>query len=68
MPDGLSTAHLYRPKLLTIIHEGYSRDHFRKDVTAALTLILDLTAGIIAGCLVAALLAAFRQPVPEEGA
>ena len=40
MPDGLCTAHLYRPKLVTIIHEGYSRDHFRKDITAALTVAI----------------------------
>jgi SulP family sulfate permease len=35
--------------------------------TFGLTLIKDLTFGIVAGCLVAALLAAFRQRVPEEG-
>jgi SulP family sulfate permease len=37
MPDGSATAHLYRPKLVTLITEGYSFDAFRSDVTAALT-------------------------------
>jgi len=40
MPDGTATAHLYRPKLLTVVHEGYGLDHFRKDVTAALTVAI----------------------------
>jgi SulP family sulfate permease len=37
MPDGSATAHLYRPKLVTLIAEGYSFEAFRRDVTAALT-------------------------------
>jgi sulfate permease, SulP family len=37
MPDGSATAHLYRPKLVTLIAEGYSFDAFRADVIAALT-------------------------------
>src|SRR5580700_926319 len=37
MPDGSATAHLYRPKLVTLVAEGYSFDAFRSDVTAALT-------------------------------
>jgi sulfate permease, SulP family len=37
MPDGSATAHLYRPKLVTLIAEGYSFKAFRSDVTAALT-------------------------------
>jgi SulP family sulfate permease len=37
MPDGSATVHLYRPKLATILSEGYNLDHFRKDVLAALT-------------------------------
>jgi SulP family sulfate permease len=37
MPNGLSTAHLYRPKLSTVLGEGYSSKSFRKDVLAALT-------------------------------
>jgi SulP family sulfate permease len=40
MPDGTATAHLYRPKLLTVAREGYDLDHFRKDVTAALTVAI----------------------------
>jgi SulP family sulfate permease len=37
-------------------------------VTIALTLLHDLIAGIAAGCVVAAILAALRRPTPEEGA
>jgi len=37
MPDGSSTAHLYRPKLLTIMHEGYGLEHLRHDAIAGLT-------------------------------
>lgn len=37
MPDGSATAHLYRPKLVTLIAEGYSSDAFRSDLVAALT-------------------------------
>src|SRR6202046_4695220 len=37
MPDGTATAHLYRPKLVTVIGEGYGADGFRKDLVAALT-------------------------------
>jgi hypothetical protein len=62
MPDGSATAHLYQPKLLTVAAEGYSLDHFRKDVTAALTV------AIVAGCVLAALLAVFHRSVAEEGA
>lgn len=40
MPDGTATAHLYRPKLATILAEGYSRDALRKDATAALTVAI----------------------------
>ncbi len=40
MPDGTATAHLYQPKLVTIIREGYGLDHFRKDVLAALTVAI----------------------------
>jgi hypothetical protein len=47
MPDGSATAHLYWPKLLTILREGYS---------------------IVAGCVLAALFAALRRAIPEEGA
>jgi SulP family sulfate permease len=37
MPDGSATAHLYRPKLVTLVAEGYSFEAFRSDLTAALT-------------------------------
>lgn len=37
MPDGSSTAHLYRPKLVSVLIEGYSAATFRRDATAALT-------------------------------
>lgn len=37
MPNGAGTAHLYRPKLLTILGEGYGLGHFRRDLLAALT-------------------------------
>src|ERR1700757_1591232 len=36
MPDGTSTAHLYRPKLFTMLREGYGLDSFRKDALAPL--------------------------------
>jgi SulP family sulfate permease len=36
--------------------------------TFGLTLVKDLTFGIVAGCLLAALFAAFRRAIPEEGA
>jgi SulP family sulfate permease len=37
MPNGAATAHLYRPKLLTIFQEGYKVEYFQRDVLAALT-------------------------------
>jgi sulfate permease, SulP family len=37
MPDGSATSHWYRPKLATVLIEGYSFSSFRKDVMAALT-------------------------------
>lgn len=37
MPDGSSTAHLYRPKLVTTLTEGYGVAPFRHDVMAGLT-------------------------------
>ncbi len=40
MPDGTATAHLYRPKLLSMVQEGYGLDYFRKDLTAALTVAI----------------------------
>jgi len=40
MPDGSATAHLYVPKLATVMTEGYGLDAFRKDVVAALTVAI----------------------------
>jgi SulP family sulfate permease len=40
MPDGSATAHLYRPKLATVLAEGYGLGAFRKDVVAALTVAI----------------------------
>ncbi len=37
MPDGLSTAHLYRPKIWTVLSEGYGRKDFLQDASAGLT-------------------------------
>ncbi|QOZ55420.1 SulP family inorganic anion transporter [Bradyrhizobium sp. CCBAU 53338] len=37
MPDGSSTAHLYHPKLLTTIGEGYGLADLQRDATAGLT-------------------------------
>ena len=40
MPDGTATAHLLRPKLLTILQEGYGLAALRKDAMAALTVAI----------------------------
>lgn len=40
MPDGTATAHVYRPKLLTVFGEGYGFAAFRKDVTAGMTVAI----------------------------
>jgi len=40
MPDGSATAHLYRPKLATILREGYDGSDFRADVLAGLTVAI----------------------------
>jgi len=40
MPDGSSTTHLYLPKLVTVLHEGYSFGALRKDAMAALTVAI----------------------------
>lgn len=37
MPDGSASAHLYRPKLATILREGYGIEKFRGDLLAGLT-------------------------------
>jgi len=38
MPDGSATAHLYRPKLVTTLREGYGLPLLQKDLLAGLTL------------------------------
>jgi SulP family sulfate permease len=40
MPDGTTTAHLFRPKLATTFREGYSLEALRKDALAALTVAI----------------------------
>jgi len=40
MPDGSATAHTYRPKLATVLAEGYNLGHFRQDMLAALTVAI----------------------------
>jgi len=40
MPDGSASAHQYRPKLVTVLTEGYGLDSFRKDMAAALTVAI----------------------------
>src|SRR5678810_1187263 len=40
MPDGSATAHLYRPKLATILAEGYGMAQFRADALAGLTVAI----------------------------
>src|SRR5471030_2275143 len=37
MPDGAATAHLYLPKLATVVREGYRLDDLRHDAIAGLT-------------------------------
>ncbi len=54
MPDGSATSHLYRPKLATIISEGYDFASFRKDALAGLTvaivaLPLSMAIGVASG-------------------
>lgn len=40
MPDGSATAHTYRPKLATVMAEGYNLDCLRRDLLAALTVAI----------------------------
>ncbi len=54
MPDGSATVHLYRPKLLTILAEGYGWVSLRADVLAGLTvavvaLPLSMAIGVASG-------------------
>jgi SulP family sulfate permease len=37
MPNGAATTHLYRPKLVTVLKEGYGRAALQRDVIAGLT-------------------------------
>jgi SulP family sulfate permease len=40
MPDGSASAHFYRPKLVTVLAEGYGFGAFRKDLVAGLTVAI----------------------------
>jgi sulfate permease, SulP family len=40
MPDGSATSHLFRPKLATVLREGYGLEALRKDSLAALTVAI----------------------------
>jgi SulP family sulfate permease len=40
MPNGAATAHLFRPKLATVLSEGYGLDSLRRDAMAALTVAI----------------------------
>jgi sulfate permease, SulP family len=40
MPDGTATAHLYLPKLATVLREGYRMDDLRRDAVAGLTVAI----------------------------
>ena len=40
MPDGSASAHVYRPKLATVLAEGYDLGCFRRDILAALTVAI----------------------------
>lgn len=37
MPDGASTAHLYQPKLISALREGYGLEKLKRDAAAGLT-------------------------------
>src|SRR5438552_2941616 len=40
MPDGTATAHLYMPKLATVLREGYGAIDLRRDAVAGLTVAI----------------------------
>ena len=40
MPDGTATAHLYQPKLATVLREGYGLGELRRDAVAGLTVAI----------------------------
>jgi sulfate permease, SulP family len=53
MPNGAATAHLYRPKLLTALIEGYGAGKLRRDAIAGLTVAivaLPLSMAIAVAC------------------
>lgn len=55
MPDGAATAHLYRPKLLTCLREGYGITDLRLKTAADLTvaviaLPLSMAIAVASGC------------------
>jgi hypothetical protein len=67
MPDGTATAHLYRPKLIATFSDGKLAHGGRVARAFVFALVKDPTLGIVAGWVLAALLALFKRPVPEEG-
>jgi len=40
MPNGAATAHLYRPKLASVLAEGYGLDRLKRDAMAGLTVAI----------------------------
>src|SRR5689334_4891813 len=40
MPDGTATAHLYRPKIATVLTEGYGLAALQRDVMAGITVAI----------------------------
>ena len=40
MPDGTATAHLIRPKMASVFHEGYGLEKLRRDALAGLTVAI----------------------------
>jgi sulfate permease, SulP family len=40
MPDGSATSHLYQPKLVSVLREGYSLHTLRRDALAAVTVAI----------------------------
>jgi MFS superfamily sulfate permease-like transporter len=40
MSDGSATVHMYRPKIATVLVEGYDLGCFRRDMLAALTVAI----------------------------
>lgn len=40
MPDGAATSHLLRPKLITVLNEGYGSKDLRRDAVAAVTVAI----------------------------